>query len=374
MNFIDIFPNQIIQGVFITISPSERHSGLTLRLLRKRARDPWLHHGEPDFKTLMQKLAAVNYPSLETVTQEWADMNECEYSEVSLPEYKLRRQAVSNDILCCVDAFLVLVKVVLATLLGIRMCPKCPNCNADGSTFPCQDQFGSNFDCFGGIFGGCDGFGGGVESQRGATLHIHLIAYIISIFQHATLAQISEKIEKKLMSLAALERYMEWVSMHEHLDAAMHNTHKDDLEKQWLSNYRDSSNDALGYVANLVFCDDTATLWDGADVPTASEDAATYMNRYRASGQFVLSRTNHHIHLKDGKTGERVPMNACIAKSQKKKKVKECKHGAPWNKQLTRRTKLVCPGIARKHHLKVSGKRNALGSFLIRRQDEWYRM
>ena len=150
MNFIDIFPNQIIQGVFITISPSERHSGLTLRLLRKRARDPWLHHGEPDFKTLMQKLAAVNYPSLETVTQEWADMNECEYSEVSLPEYKLRRQAVSNDILCCVDAFLVLVKVVLATLLGIRMCPKCPHCNADGSTFPCQDQFGSNFDCFGG--------------------------------------------------------------------------------------------------------------------------------------------------------------------------------------------------------------------------------
>ena len=46
------------------------------------------------------------------------------------------------------------------------------------------------------MFGGCDAFGGGVESQRGATLHIHLITYIISVIQHATLAQISEKIEK----------------------------------------------------------------------------------------------------------------------------------------------------------------------------------
>ena len=45
-------------GVFITISPSERHSGITLRLLRKRANDSWLKFGEPDFKTLTQQLAA----------------------------------------------------------------------------------------------------------------------------------------------------------------------------------------------------------------------------------------------------------------------------------------------------------------------------
>jgi len=341
-------------------------------LLRKRATDPWLKYGEPNFKALMQKLAAADFPSLETVTQEWAENNDCDCAEVALPEYKLRRQAISNDILCCVEAFLVLVKVVLATLLGIRMCPKCPHCNANGSSFPCQDQFGSNFDAFGGIFGGCDGFGGGVESQRGATLHIHLIAYIISAFQHSTLARISEMIEEKLLSVAALERYMEWVSMHEHLDSALHNTNVEDLEQQWRQNYKDSSNDALAYVPDLVFQDDTATMWGGVDVPTAAEDAATYMKRYRHSGQFVLSRTNHHIHLKDKKTGIRVPLNACIAKGQKKKKTKECKHGAPWIKQCTQKTKLVCPGVARKHDLKVSGQRNALGSFLIRRSDEWF--
>ena len=225
---------------------------MTLRLLRKRLNDPWVRYGDPNFKALMQKLAAADYPSLETVTQEWAEDHDCEYAEVGLPEYKLRRQAISNDILCCVEAFGVLVRVVLATLLGIRMCPKCPHCNANDSKYPCQDQFGSNFDAMGGIFGGCDGFGGGVESQRGGTLHIHLIAYIISAFQHTTLARISEMIEQKLMSVAALERYMEWVSMHEHLEPALHEKHLEELEEQWRHNYKDKTNDALGYVSNVV--------------------------------------------------------------------------------------------------------------------------
>ena len=210
-----------------------------------------------------------------------------------------------------------------------------------------------------------------MESQRSATLHIHLIAYIISAFQHSTLARITEMIEDKLMSVAAIERYLEWVSRHEHLDQALHNKHVDNLEKQWPM-YKDPSNDALGYVPSFVFNDSSRTMWDGADVPTASEDAAAYLKIYRSSGQFVLSRTNQHIHPKDSKTGQRTPLSACIAKGQKKKKIKECKHGAPWTKQCTDRTKLVCPGVANKHHLKVSGQRNALGSFLLRRSDEWF--
>ena len=341
-------------------------------MLRKRRNDPWLKYGDPDFKELMQKLAAPDYPSLATVAQEWAEDHDCESCEVSLPEYKLRREAVSNDILCCVEAFQVLIRVVLATLLGIRMCPKCPHCNANGSKHACQDQFGSNMEPLGGIFGGCDGFGGAVESQRGGTLHIHLIAYVVSAFQHSTLDRIREMIEAKLLSVGALERYMEWVSMNEHLDQALHDKHLVDLEKQW-PNYKASSNDALGYAPPFIFEDRAETMWAGADVPTASEDAAAFMNSYRRSGQFVLSRTNHHIHPKDGKTGERNPLNACIRKGSLKKKnqAKECKHGFPMRDLLTRRTKVVCPGVARKHKLKTSGQRNALGSLLVRRQDEW---
>ena len=66
------------------------------------------------------------------------------------------------------------------------------------------------------------------------------------------------------------------------------------------------------------------TLWDedNSSIDAAAVDAQAYMKAMRADGQFVLSRTNHHIHFKDEKTGERVPLNACIAKSRKKRKSK----------------------------------------------------
>ncbi len=77
------------------------------------------------------------------------------------------------------------------------------------------------------------------------------------------------------------------------------------------------------------------------------------MSSFTCSGQFVLSRTNHHLHLPDSKTGVRMPLNACIAKGHAKKKVKECKHGAPWTKQCTSTTKVVCHGVAKRHCLKA---------------------
>lgn len=243
-------------------------------------------------------------------------MRSCQFS---LPDYTLRRQAIAIDILCSVDAFLVLVKVIVATLLGVQMCPKCPHCNACDSNYPCQYQFGSNMITFGGIFEGCDGFGGAVEMQRGATLHIHLIAYIISAFQHTTLERIGDMIRDKLLSVAAVERYEEWVSMHEHLDQASHEKHVDDLERQWRVNYRDSSNDGLGFFPSFILNDAAATLWDGADIASSCAEAAAYMKQYRKSCQYVLSHINHHIHPKDSKTGERVPLNACISKGSKKK-------------------------------------------------------
>ena len=63
--------------------------------------------------------------------------------------------------------------------------------------------------------------------------------------------------------VAAIERYMEWVSRHEHLDSALHQQHVENLEQQWRHNYKDASNDALGYVPHFVFNDASATMWDG---------------------------------------------------------------------------------------------------------------
>ena len=43
----------------------------------------------------------------------------------------------------------------------------------------------------------------------------------------------------------------------------------------------------------------------------------------------------------------------------------------PKTKQITLRAKVVCPGVAAEHGLRVSGRQNALGSILSRRRSAW---
>ena len=220
--------------VFITVSPSPRHSGLCLKLFRKRLNDPYLKYGDPELKEVLRGLAVVETPAIETAASE-----DC--VTIELPEYKLRRQALSNDVLCTVDAFIILVKVVLATLVGIRMCPKCPACNAPGSEHPCQDQFGSNMELMGGIFGGAEGFGGAVESQRAGPLHLHLLLYLVNAFQHKTMKEIGELLKAKLLSVAAMARYLEWVSMHDNIDEDYNEANVDEIEQEWEEEIRGPS-------------------------------------------------------------------------------------------------------------------------------------
>ena len=47
---------------------------------------------------------------------------------MDLPDYDTRRLITSRDPLCCVHAFRVMTRVVLPTIYGVRMCPRCPHC------------------------------------------------------------------------------------------------------------------------------------------------------------------------------------------------------------------------------------------------------
>ena len=218
-------------GVFITISPSERHSGLSLRLSRSRKHDVWLEHASDD-QAIAQELAAWSYPSLEGTVQDDEDI------VVEMPEYSVRRCLHARDPLAAVDAFHVLCYVVLARLLGIRMCPRCPRCNANDSCSPCQNNFGSNMRPMGGVFGGCDGFGGGVESQRAGTLHLHLKAHIISAFQHLTLQEIADLVRQNLLSVDAVKQYHEWAMYEDTYDSEAHKGTKQAFETAWKENFR----------------------------------------------------------------------------------------------------------------------------------------
>ena len=74
-----------------------------------------------------------------------------EIATVELPDYDVRRLVRARDPLASVDAFTAYVRLVLARLMGIRMCPLCPHCNAKDSQRPCQNKFGSNMEAMGGI-------------------------------------------------------------------------------------------------------------------------------------------------------------------------------------------------------------------------------
>ena len=122
-------------GMCGTISPGERHNYLALRLSRYCQDDPFIA-GE----CWRKKWAREDAPSLEPSPDD--------IFEVDIPGYETRRLFLAEDPLAAANAFSVQIRTVLATILGIRMCPNCPHC-AETAT-PCQDALGSSAEPMGG--------------------------------------------------------------------------------------------------------------------------------------------------------------------------------------------------------------------------------
>ena len=129
-----IFSSKIVYGlpIFGTLTPSERHNGLALRLTRYRRRDPTVESLAKNLHGVeISDIIGPDAPSLEKET-----------AEVDIPEYEARKLLLARDPLCAVDAFSINIRVLLASLLGLRMCPDCPRCAQSSS--PCTDIVGSN--------------------------------------------------------------------------------------------------------------------------------------------------------------------------------------------------------------------------------------
>ena len=111
----------------------------------------------------MKPWIGLEKPSLETKADERMD--------VQIPGYDLRKLMLAQDPLAVVNAFMVQVRVILATVLGIRMCPHCPHCQKNRS---CQDALGSVAELNGGAAGRADALFGAIESQKSTgSLHLH---------------------------------------------------------------------------------------------------------------------------------------------------------------------------------------------------------
>ena len=124
---------------------------LSIRLSRYRAHDPYIvaAGSEPREKLWIGS----ETPSLEARVDD--------AFEREALGYDLRRLILARDPLAASLASEVQIRLVIATILGFRMCPRCPHCA--GARTPCMDGFGSCAEAMGGIAGRCEGIAGAVE-------------------------------------------------------------------------------------------------------------------------------------------------------------------------------------------------------------------
>ena len=134
-------------GIFMTISPGERHNYLSIRLSRYRKDDPYADDAHRPW-------IGKDKPSLQP------EHNDTFGFEI--PGYDLRKLMLAGDPLAAVNAFFVQIRCILATVLGIRMCPQCPHCTNP----PCQDALGSVAELLPGLAGRPDAMFGAVECQK----------------------------------------------------------------------------------------------------------------------------------------------------------------------------------------------------------------
>ena len=80
--------------------------------------------------------------------------------EVDLPTWLLRQQWLAQDPLASVHHYAVVMRVIVAAAFGVRMCFRCPDCNADHCCFEesggcesCSDYLGNNHKSMGGYAG-----------------------------------------------------------------------------------------------------------------------------------------------------------------------------------------------------------------------------
>ena len=351
-------------GIFMTISPGERHNYLSIRLSRYRLRDPWIKRHEREGTWIGADCPSIN-------------AHELEEFDVDVPGYDLRRILQAQDPHSVALAFQVQVRVQLAKLLGVRMCADCPHCDKFA---PCQDRFGSNAEAMGGIAGRCDAIAGAVECQKSAgCLHLHFFAFVQRLHLHKDMQEIARKLSEGLVNATELKSYCaniccETYPLPDQIDEKVARMHKDHywpamkeepqsrIGKQRFGELPTCVHEDTGRTPDFALCYSLSTEERTAKVKSMQADAASYQAAFNSALQENMIAAQHHMHVNG-----HVP-NAC--KSTKNTKV--CKHEFP---KLTRmnvdRPIIICKRIAKRRHLTSSGNRSTLGTVLGLRNNEW---
>ena len=278
----------------------------------------------------------------------------------------MRRIITARDPLAVMDAFTVETRVKLAGAFGVRMCPICPRCNE--TEFPCQDKFGSNMMPLGGVVGAVPAIGGAGEHQGVGTPHLHGNVHVSCVYQFCTLKEIADRMLQAMLDAESVKKFQAWLHKEDPMVQAQHNTFEPKVEQAWQQRFADREHDAMCTTPAYMTEGERPTMWGegGPSREEALEDGKQFKHAYFADAQFIFSRVQHHIHKKT-KRGY-VPLKACLSKRCKKG---HCKAGFPKDKLQSKTMLVVCRGVAKIFGLRLSGRRNSLGSVLGRRTGPW---
>ena len=337
-----LFSARVTYGTptFITVTPSERHSGLAVRLFRYRRNDPAIMHAGNNF----QAYIGFNYPSIY-----FDDVEAWEKTEVDLPEYDIRRAITGRDPLCALQAFWVNICVILPNLYGYRMCPNCPNCAE--SEKPCMDTFGSNATPMGGSAERGDATIGAIEAQKAeGVLHMHAFIFFQAAHQFKTLHEISNMLREALLKVDMMKTFISNVRRASYPDVERFQQEQSKIESEWPE-----------YKKEVALCKPPPRqngrhgLCPVESLPLNSEawkaEGELWKKSYNERLQYVMSHMNHHIHPVNPNTGERQPLHSCC----KKGAPKICKSGFPLENEITDLPLVVCACVAEIKNLCQNG-------------------
>ena len=221
----------------------------------------------------------------------------------------------------------------------------------------------------GGVKGLAVAFGGSVEYQGNNDPHFHGNVHVATVYQHKTLLEITRMMEENLLSVGDVTDYQEGVCREDHFDLDQHNSALPELEQSWNENNKGPSCDSLCALPAYIQQDGVRSQWSVARPLSAVEalaDGAAFKASYQRDAQHVFSHCHHHWHPVNPHSRKREPIRRCRSKHSA-----QCKADFPKTNRLNLLPKVVCPGNCRRHGLRVSGRRNALGSILGRRRCEW---
>jgi hypothetical protein len=245
---------------------------------------------------------------------------------VNIPGYDLRRLMLARDPLSAVNVFVVQVRVILATLLGVRVCPDCPHCGMSEHS-ACRDKYGSNAEVMGGIAGRVDALAGAVECQKvTGSLHLHFWAFVQRVHQYHTMEEIGKMLEKGLIEADDLKRFIEGICCESYPHEDQHLNSIDQIEKNWPKFHEDTDKYTLeetdvaskppvwgelryGRLPPFIWEEskdaDYSSLYE-ANAPDdqhaiLQDGANAYRRRFNNALQENQMRVQHHIHPKNKK-------------------------------------------------------------------------